>query len=299
MKRKIITISALVLALMVVNTVTFAQKAWVNTSLGVSNYKGDLDAGYTPSFKPAFSLGASYDITYRYRLRLNFTQMSVHGDDTKATAAGVADRKLNFKTNISELSLLGEFDLLDNLYNSVIPYVFAGVGVYHFNPKPETPINGVDVNLHDLGTEGQNLSSGKYADRKYSLTQLNFQFGGGIRFELNESTSLSLEANYRRLFTDYLDDVSAGSYVPASEWAADIPSNPTAATAQQYNWRGDGAVPKTIYAKRGDPSHNDTYYTFQIRLNFRLNNMFLGDDLYSPRNPSGRGQLRCGNRMYY
>lgn len=233
-------------------------------------------------------------------MRANLSGMSVEGDDAKSPTNGIAERNLNFKTSIWELGLLGEYDLLTPRFNDIVPYVFAGVGVYHFNPKPLKPIDGKDVNLHDIGTEGQNFASGKYADRKYNLTQLNLQFGGGVKFIMSETFSICVEANYRRLFTDYLDDVSAPKYIPYSEWQAEIARNPGAAVAYSYSIGNTPDPNKGVSPnyKRGNSSANDTYYTFQVRLNFLLEDAFLGPDIFSPLNPRGRGQLRCSRNVF-
>ena len=295
-----------------------AQHLSLTGSLGGSNFLGDLATGYTPSFKPSFSLGAAYDITNRYRIRVNLSALSVEGDDSKSPTAGIKERNLNFKSNIQEAALLGEYDLVDNSFNSVIPYLFGGFSVYHFDPHPLRPIDSLgDVDLHSLGTEGQYLPSGKYADRQYSLTQLNIQMGGGVRFEVSERVSIAVEANYRKLFTDYLDDVSTNSYISNQEWQEGIAAagGPKTALghklqlAEDYSWRELNTkgnpipIPSTptsngVLYPRGNPANNDAYYSFQIRVNIRLNALRTGDDLYSPRNPNGRGQLRCAKRVF-
>lgn len=270
-----------------------AQRICLTPSIGISNYSGDLSVGYTSIFKPAFSLGASWDASLRYRLRANISRMSVEGDDRKSPAPGVGIRGLNFKTNITELGLLGEYDLVSEVWSNVIPYIFSGIGVYHFNPKPLRLVNGQDVNLHDLGTEGQLMSSGQYAKNKYNLTQLNLQFGGGVRFNMSNDVSIAVEANYRKLFTDYLDDVSSARFVSKEEWDAEIAKNPNAALAKSYAWLYDDDISKASnpYTKRGNPSQKDSYQTLQLKLCIRIKSKMFGEDIYDIANPRGRGHL--------
>ena len=299
-----------------------AQRLSLTGSLGASGYKGDLqNAGHNSVAKPDFSLGAAYDITNRYRIRLNLSALSVSGDDLNSNNLGKRERNLSFKSQIQEAALMGEYDLVDNSFNSIIPYIFGGISVYHFDPHPLRSIDSLgDVDLHSLGTEGQYLPGGKYADRQYSLTQLNIQLGGGIRFEISERISIALEANYRKLFTDYLDDISTNSYISNQEWQAGITAagGPKTALghrlqlAEDYSWRATNTkgisepIPQFIDPKlspadlypRGNPANNDAYYSFQIRVNIRLNALRGGDDLYSPRNPGGRGQLKCAKRVF-
>lgn len=291
--KELLLVSVLIFGIFIGSTECKAQRFSVTSANGVSNYRGDLATEYVPPFKLAVSIGASYDLTPRYRLRLNLSQMSVEGDDTKSPKAGVASRNLNFKSAITEGALVGELDLLDPKYHSIIPYVFGGIGVFHFNPYPLKKKRGGDGSLRDIGTEGQFLPGGKYADRQYKLTQMNLQFGGGVRYEFSETVSLGVEANYRRLFTDYLDDVSTDSYIPKSEFNL---SDPKQVAASDYNYRGTSKFSPT--AKRGNPQLKDAYYTFLLRLNIRLNNFLVGSDVYSPSNPNGKKQLKCPKKVF-
>jgi hypothetical protein len=56
-----------------------------------------------------------------------------------------------------------------------------------------------------LSTEGQGI----YPDKKpYSLWQPTIPFGGGVKFAITENLRIGFEIGLRKLFTDYLDDVS-------------------------------------------------------------------------------------------
>src|SRR5690606_15533698 len=66
---------------------------------------------------------------------------------------------------------------------------------------------GTKIFLRDLGTEGQGLP--QYPDKKmYNLVQIAVPFGGGIRLRLSDNVHISYEIGLRKLFTDYIDDVS-------------------------------------------------------------------------------------------
>jgi hypothetical protein len=304
---------------LMINFIGSTQRLSLVGAMGGADYRGDMsNPGYTPPYKFDFSAGVTYDITNRYRLRLNLSTFAIKADDKDSHYEGHPQRNLNFKSNVQEAALLGEYDLVDNSFNSIIPYLFGGLSVYHFDPHPLRPIDSLgDVDLHSIGTEGQYLPGGKYSDRKYSLTQLNIQVGGGIRFEISERVSIAVEANYRKLFTDYLDDVSANSYISKQEWEQGIaaaggnktPLGHRLQLAEDYSWRqlNDQGNPLPIPATptsngilypRGNPSQDDSYYSFQIRVNIRLNAFRTGSDLYTPKNPNGRGQLRCAKRVF-
>ena len=292
-----------------------SQNFSLTGSLGVSNYHGDLANSNTPNFKPDYSLGATYDLSNRFRLRFNASSLSVQGDDSKSNYSFIRTRGLNFKSKIQEAALLGEFDLIDNSFNSIIPYIFLGGSFYHFDPYAltQTPSEKT-LNLHYLGTEGQYLPNGKYANRQYSRNQFNIQFGAGLRFEISQTVSIGAEANFRKLFTDYLDDVSANNYVTREEWKIGIDYARTVlkdealanrlTTARDYAWRYMDSKGNLLLQDdqnslwpRGNPSKNDDYYSFQIRLNIRLNSG-SSSAFYSPRNPFGTKQLKCAKGVY-
>ena len=307
----------LFVALSLVSLSVSSQNLSITASLGGSNLLSDLNAGYIPPYKADFSLGATYDINNRLRGRANISFPTVAADDANSPNAGVKNRNLNVKTNIQELALLFEGDIVDNENSSVIPYAFVGGAVYHFVPHPLNTIDSLgDVDLHSIGTEGQYLPSGKYADRQYKLTQLNVQFGLGVRVEFSSNVSLAFEGTYRKLFTDYLDDASAKSYILKPEWEEGIQTalqqgNTGLANrlklAEAYSWRyidskGNAVpLPSTnpgIGFKRGNPENKDVFFSFQLRLNVRLENLFFSSDLYTPTHRTGRGQLRNPGRVF-
>ena len=257
---------------------SFAQRVRASLALGTSAYLGDLIQG-APALKevsPAVSIGASYDILDQLRARVNISILGAKGDDKLNSRYDYRQRNLSFTTSIWEVALLGEYDFLNSGDQAIIPYAFFGPGVYHFNPK-SIDNNGNSVLLHDLGTEGQLLSNSKYADRKYSLTQLNLQFGGGVRYEVSDLFTLGFEVSFRKLFTDYLDDVSAGAYVDPAEFGA-----ASQVYASQLSYRGDEVgftYNEAQYRPRGNPDRKDMYYSLQLRATFRLDGIHIGRDL--------------------
>ncbi len=317
--------------LLLVFTGLKAQNFSVTGSLGLSNYRGDLATDYVPTFGGAFSLGATYDVAPKWRVRLNLSSLSVQGDDALSKGKGISDRNLNFKTNISELALLGEYDLLDAEFNRLIPYVFGGAAVYHFNPQALHAISGSinsngytaytsgDVDLHNLGTEGQFITGikgvkGNYTDKSYNLTQFNVQVGAGLRYDISDDVSLGFEVNLRKLFTDYLDDASGPHYVTPSDWKAaeDYYSSLGAAgksmldktlIAEAYAFRGIvGNKFSNTNATgwlRGNSNKDDAFYSFQLRMSFRINSIGGPDwTLFSSEHTNGRKQLRCAGNVY-
>lgn len=257
------------LALPVALTV-HAQRFNADLYAGVANYNGDLQ-GKKLSFSnagPAVGLGLSYNITSKLAVRGVASYMKVGGSDASGNAnkSDPAFRNLSFKTSVWEAQLALEYTFLDLEERSISPYVFAGVAAFHFNPYAKDAA-GEKVYLRSLGTEGQGLS--QYPDKQpYNNNQFAIPFGGGFKFALNGRTQLGIELGLRKLFTDYLDDVS-GTYADSSILAA--ARGPQAAA---FAFRGREVNPAASYptegAIRGNPKNKDWYYTTGIKLSYSL-----------------------------
>ena len=61
------------------------------------------------------------------------------------------------------------------------------------------------MDLQPLGTEGEGFYKG---EKKYNLTQLAIPIGGGFKYAISNNVRIGIEVGFRKLFTDYLDDVS-------------------------------------------------------------------------------------------
>lgn len=192
---------------------TNAQRSQVGLLGGVTYYNGDLNpARQFFLVKPAGGIFYRYNFNTRMSVRGNIIYGGVEGDDSKSTDTFALRRNLSFNSMLLEFSGLFEF----NFFNYVLgnpdypftPYVFAGASLFRFNPKAE--VNGENIALQPLGTEGQGTTA--YPDRtRYSLINPTLLFGLGIKVNIIRNFGLGLEWGMRRTFTDYLDDVS-GTY---------------------------------------------------------------------------------------
>ncbi|NJN24724.1 MAG: hypothetical protein HC819_01390 [Cyclobacteriaceae bacterium] len=211
--------------------------ASVGFSVDALNYFGDItpksgmlstDISLT---RPAFSVYGTYRYTPNLSFRGSLSWGRLTGDDFQSADPYGTDsrfryvRNASFRNDIKELAIVGIWDIFPNhgtFLNRVsfTPYVFAGVAVFHHNPKGKAPENdkqgqplaeaGKWVALRELGTEGQ--YSEHYDVKPYSLIQPSIPFGLGIRTKLQKRLDFEFEIGYRYLFTDYIDDVS-GMYV--------------------------------------------------------------------------------------
>jgi opacity protein-like surface antigen len=253
--------------LIVFLTLTFLAKSQLRIGIfgGISNYLGDLSDKVYQNSGVAVGINVSYPITNRISIRGGYTYGKVKGADSLNPREDFKLRNLSFQSPISEFSLVAEINTFDMDYKRWSPYVFGGLAVYHFNPYTYDQQNN-QIFLQPMSTEGQGLAG---YEKPYSLTQLALPFGGGIKYDISENVRISLEIGLRKLFTDYLDDLS-GTYADANDLlAAKGPQ------AVDISYRGDevaGGNPAYPVKgwERGSPKSKDYYYFSGLHLNFAL-----------------------------
>lgn len=262
----------LILILTLLITHTLSAQVYVGGFLGAMGYDGDLNAKPLKRIKPSVGASFSYAFTNRLNLRLGVLLGSLEGGDQWSGDEYLKqNRNLSFRTDITEGSLVGEFTAFNLNKINWTPYIFGGVALFHFNPYIRD--SGEKLFLKPLSTEGQGLA--EYPDRQpYSLLQLSFPFGGGIRFVAKENLILSFELGIRKTNTDYLDDISK-SYVDGN-----ILLQRKGPKAAEFFYRAD-EVPGGISSypdngfplknvERGGPKYKDWYYIAGVHAVFRL-----------------------------
>ncbi len=272
---------------------SYAQRLHADIYAGVSNYQGDLqakrftfnDAG------AAFGLGLSYDITNRFTVRGVASYLRVEGKDEPGVPAyDVFSRNVNFRSRILEAQLAVEYNILDLEERGFTPYVFAGIAAFHFSPYTYDTTN-TKVLLRPLGTEGQGLP--QYPEKDfYNNKQISIPFGGGLKFRLTENLQVGLEVGLRKLFTDYLDDVS-GTYADSA-----ILASARGPQAAYLAYRGSEVKGDAVYpvagSIRGNPKSKDWYYTTLLKISYS----FGGNGAGGGRGGGRRSRLGCPVNVY-
>ncbi|ULQ52798.1 DUF6089 family protein [Flavihumibacter fluvii] len=165
-----------------------------------------------------------------------------------------------------------EYDPFE-VYKKIRPYGVIGVGVFNFNPQGTDPLTGTYVNLKDLSTEGQGFA--EYPNRKpYKTTQLNIPMGLGVKYFVNDNTSVSFEVIHRKTFTDYIDDVST-TYIDPDlfDQYFGVGSQKAQLARRMANKTDQGPNNSAGYGpgdKRGTSTNMDAYYSFGFKVSFRL-----------------------------
>ncbi len=264
-----------------------AQHFEVGLMGGASNYQGDLmSSGISPLLKEthiAFGGFARYNINDWMGAKFSVNYGQISGDDANSSDNGRVNRNLDFRSNILEFSLIGEFNILGfqpyNLERVFSPYVFAGITYYKFNPQAE--YQGQWYDLRSLGTEGQGLAS--YPERDfYDLTQFAIPVGAGLKYAINDLWTIGIEVGIRRTFTDYLDDVST-TYVDADE-LLQARGGTFGEAAVALSDRNLSGATFSDGQQRGDPSNNDWYTMSGITISYN----FLDNGLVGSRGRRGK-----------
>lgn len=193
-----------------------AQNIEFGGMVGASNYSGDVSEQKMRMDQTnlAFGFLGRYNINQRWSFKGFVGYGKVSGADSLAAKAETRIRNTNFSSVIYEFSAQFEYNLVrNNLSNRgskpLIPYLYAGVGMFNFNPK--TIFNGEEYELQPLGTEGQGTTL--YNDRKkYDLTTICFPMGIGLKKRITQNICVGIEIGARFTFTNYIDDVG-GTYV--------------------------------------------------------------------------------------
>lgn len=270
----------------------YPQRINADLYVGVSNYQGDLQAKrFTFSdAKSAFGLGLSYYITNKVIIRGVASYLKVSGKDRPGIPAyDFFDRNSNFESNILEAQLAVEYNLYDLEERSFTPYAFAGVAAFHFSPYTFDK-TGKKEFLRPFATEGQGLP--QYPDKKlYKNKQIAIPFGGGVKFVLSDRIQMGVEIGLRKLFTDYLDDVS-GTYADSSILAS--ARGPQAAALAYRGSEIKGYVPYPEEGSiRGNPKSKDWYYTTGLKISYSFGS-FGGNGTSSSR----KSKTGCPSNVY-
>ena len=289
MRKKLLSLTAscLVLLSLNANSQGFTKRLRYNTygiQTMAAGYYGDVTPG--PSMLSTDLTQLRYNVGIfaqrkfypNWSARVSLSYIRLSGDDrasaksTDNLDAGRWERNLSFRNNIKELSAVAIYDIKPHYETyfqrpQFVPYVFAGLAVFHHNPK--TYYNGGLMPsgwyaLQPLQTEGE----------KYGKVQLSIPFGFGARMKLDKNFDLGFEIGWRPTFTDYLDDVSTdyadkGDLNKANGKAAWVLSDRSIELPEFVDKKtivtgsDDRQYPSTYISgvgqKRGNPNNKDWY----------------------------------------
>jgi hypothetical protein len=246
----------------------------VNASM--ANYLGDIGGkeGTAKSFvsdiqlaKTRWNFGgfARYKWRPKVSLKLALDYIRVEGDDKLSANPGRMYRNFNFRNDIIDLGATGEYFFyenndLGNTYryrNGFRAYVFAGVGAFYSNPK--SLYRGEYVAMQPYGSEGT----------IYRKVIMNIPMGVGFYFTLNKRNRIGFEINYRKTFSDFVDDIS-GSYAstpPGDPYEQELFLRTTELSRDENPAAYDSHA---WGSKRGESTNKDSYLTLGFSYSYVL-----------------------------
>lgn len=215
-----------------------AQYRWDwGVHVGASNYLGDIggkdrsrrDFIYDVKLdQTSYVFGGHirYKASRTFAIGANFRYGKVQGWDEDTDYGPRRARNLNFKNNLKELSVRGEYTLYtDNdlggkgYYNPEFKvFAFVGVAGLMHNPQGYLGTNQYGIaegwyDLRDLRTEGQSKEYGSFT---YAIP-----LGVGVYFTHMKKYRFGWELSYSLSGSDYLDDIST-FYAYDSELDSDL-----------------------------------------------------------------------------
>ena len=171
-----------------------AQRWEIGINGGVSNYTGELSiVPIVSQSRATAGIFTRINVSKVWAIRTNIQYAGIQGNDT--LGKGVVNRNLHFRSNVWELSVVGEFHFRpfgdEPLSFVFTPYLFFGLGVATFNPQAK--FGDAWTNLQPLGTEGQKLDGGK----GYSRVAVTAPIGLGTKYLFRKRWIVGAEIGYR------------------------------------------------------------------------------------------------------
>ncbi len=190
------------------NLLKAQEGAEAGIGIAAVSYFGDLNTNLRLNrIGAAAGFGLRYNFNERLAIKLSGNIGRVEAYDSDSPNIYERARNLHFRSIVADAGGQIEFNFLPYYHgskdNNWTPYLFAGLGVSYFNPKAE--LDGKWHELRPLGTEGQ------FKGDEYYTVAGGWVYGAGFKIDLSYEWSLNIDISARRLFSDYLDDVS-GSY---------------------------------------------------------------------------------------
>lgn len=252
-----------------------AQSLSCGVGVGAANYNGDLvpQIVVLSETQATIHAFAQYQLVPHLHLRGSLCWARVSGSDTHSPNAANRLRNLSFRSPIVEGSLLLVADLLPS-DSRIVPYLAGGGALFWFNPKAY--YQNQWVALQPLGTEGQGLDN--TLPRYYQRWQIALPIGMGLRYQTDKGWQIGLEMLQRKLFTDYLDDVST-QYHANADLAERRGALAAALADRSAELTANGAPVFMAGEVRGSPNSKDWYFTLAVTFAYRFS--------YTRRNKGG------------
>ena len=242
---------------------------------GAAHYFGDLNtSGKINRPKPAFGIFYKKQFNNYLGIRISSHYAQLGYSDIYSDVDFQKRRNLSFNTDIFEFAVQGEFNFFKFIpgdpYLNFTPFVALGVGAFSFNPY--SYLEGKQVYLRPLGTEGQNIA---YTDpttgikrNPYGRFAVCFPIGAGFKYNISNNVNLSFQVTHRLTLTDYMDDVST-TYVGIDKFPVLNGQTSLAGILQDRSY--EMGIPIGVEGRqRGLSKQKDQYITAELGISFSI-----------------------------
>ena len=253
----------------------YEQLGEFGLTVGAAHYFGDLNTrGKINRPKPTLGIFYKKQFNNYLGIRASAHYAQLGYSDIYSDADFQKRRNLSFNTDIFELAVQGDFNFFkfmpgDPNY-TFTPFVALGVGAFSFNPY--SYLDGKQVYLRPLGTEGQNIDYKDPATGKnrspYGSIAICFPIGAGIKYNISNNVNLSFQITHRLTLTDYLDDVST-TYVGIDKFPVLNGQTSLAGILQDRSY--ETGTPIGVEGRqRGLSKQKDQYITAELGISFSI-----------------------------
>lgn len=226
-------------------------------SISSATYLGELCQGAACiKITPSLGVGIQYRLNESFSFRGEFSYIRLSGSDQGGEHE---TRNLSFFSNTLDVAATVVYDIFsyNKMYRRrslISPYIAVGLGFHTVNPK--ATYEGETYNLRKLQTEGY----------EYRGISMSVPYGIGARVKVHPLVDISLEANWRLTFTDYLDDVS-GSYYTGLQTLPEDDIRRVLGDRRQT----ERLTPRQLSGtQRGNPNSNDAYFMLSAKVDYTL-----------------------------
>ncbi len=204
----------------------YLKTSELGLGLGSSQYFGDIHTfnnrfAYTSTTRWNANISFTRHLSPYYSLRVTATYARIMADDYLSTQNKVVGfsnkfdnqflRNSHFRNDLKELSFVSLINLKNGFYSgrnenrtTLMPYIIAGLGVYHHAPQARGVYDATNSKL--AAWEPLNTTN------DIKALNLSIPLGFGVRKKINSKIDISAEICYRVTFTDQLDDIISEPY---------------------------------------------------------------------------------------
>lgn len=190
----------------------YAQRYEIGINGTATGYMGDLnnvDPFYFKQYGGGIFVKRNIDTTWS--IKMSAHHMLISGNDLDFKNNFQQERRLKFLNQLSELAFMLDFNFWRNNRRNaskLSPYITAGLAMIKHDPYIYYDQN--KIKLRPLKLE---YEEGIHT-KEFKTWNMAIPMGLGLKYKVNPTWALGMEATYRLAFTDYLDNVS--QYYPTS-----------------------------------------------------------------------------------